>query len=249
MKRRLDQQSGFTLMELMIVVLILSLLVWPFLEGVQRVRFEAKRELSASRLNAAKQVLLNFVRVNAFLPCPDGSRDGFEDRDGSGRCKYASGHLPYREVLVSPLQLKDAWGNEFIYAIDASALDGGLIQNSGSSAAYFARDGAPRFSLRTPPNALLEAENGFIICRANGGDCDDSRAELHSISAVVMAANKRGIGSSFSSCSSSTLWEKENCDGDRYLVSGGYVKDLFDDQLVVISAYEIKAQLLSVWGL
>ncbi|WP_267463333.1 type II secretion system protein [Thiomicrorhabdus heinhorstiae] len=241
--------AGFTLMELMVVVVILSWLVWPFLQGVQRVQFEAKRELTETRLSGVKQALLDFVRVNAFLPCPDGNGDGREDRDGMDQCEFTHGSVPYLDVFLPPLQLKDAFGGNFIYAVDQGVQNQVSLHDADNAASYFARNAAPRFNLQTPPNALQSAENGFVICEAAESGCSDIEAKLHSVSAVLLAVNRRGIGSSMVNCLSQSLWEEENCDGDRYLVFGVYSKDLFDDQLMVISSYEIKSELSAVWSI
>lgn len=105
--------AGFTLAELAVVLVILSLLAGSLVHPV-RSRLEARdRQLSLERLRDIQQALTGFAIINARLPCPSTETDpaspayGVED---SPPCNHAvEGRLPWR-TLAMPAT--DAWGRE-----------------------------------------------------------------------------------------------------------------------------------------
>lgn len=104
--------AGFTLAELAVVLVILSLLAGSLLVPL-RARIEARdRELTLERLRDIQQALTGFAIINARLPCPSTEADpasaayGVED---PLPCSFAiEGRLPWR-TLAMPAT--DAWGS------------------------------------------------------------------------------------------------------------------------------------------
>ncbi len=110
-------RSGFTLVELLVVVAIIGILVGLLLPAVQQVRESARR---AACLNNMRQIVLathNFESSQGFLP--PGARLG----EGTGWHAYL---LPFieQQTLYSQIQLTDAdqnfnWSSDGIVALQA----------------------------------------------------------------------------------------------------------------------------------
>lgn len=104
-------QGGFTLAELAIVLVILSLLAGGLMVPLGA-RIEARdRQLTVDRLRDIQQALIGFAIIHGRLPCPSTEDDpgapgyGIED---SPPCNTArEGRLPW---LTIGLSATDAWG-------------------------------------------------------------------------------------------------------------------------------------------
>ena len=148
------RQSGFTLVEIAIVVLVVTILL-----GYTVAMFPVQQELKQYReverdLDAIVEHLIGFAQVNGRLPCPDTTGDinatgagvinGLEDIDdlidndtgaggGDGNvdsCKAFSGLLPagtigINEELDANGSLVDPWGQPYRYHV-ADVDTGGL---------------------------------------------------------------------------------------------------------------------------
>lgn len=111
MARRIGQR-GFTLAELAIVLVILTLLTATVLAPIgARVEERARRETSA-RLNDIEQALIGFAILHGRLPCPTTEPDPASPAYGleqSPPCNHAiEGYLPWRSLGTHPV---DAWGS------------------------------------------------------------------------------------------------------------------------------------------
>lgn len=108
----------------------------------------------------------------------------------------------------------------------------------------------PLFSLRTPvTSGDSVSTSSYKICKRDASSCSSaSDYEVQSIPAVLVAFNENGNGVSLASCGGTLqARETENCDGDLDLWRGTFsdkAADFYDDQIVTISAYEIKQQVL-----
>ena len=122
----IDQQRGFSLIELAIVLFILSLLLGTLLPPLSAQIEQKRREETQARLDEIREVLYGFTFKNERLPCPDcrldgegtcvaaDVDDGVEDRTGSGDndCKSEVGNLPWTTLGVQGF---DAWEQDFTY--------------------------------------------------------------------------------------------------------------------------------------
>ena len=134
----IDQQRGFSLIELAIVLFILSLLLGTLLPPLSAQIEQKRREETQARLDEIREVLYGFTFKNERLPCPDcrldgegtcvaaDVDDGVEDRTGSGDndCKSEVGNLPWTTLGVQGF---DAWEQDFTYRVTdnfADDLDG-----------------------------------------------------------------------------------------------------------------------------
>lgn len=102
---------GFTLAELAIVLVIISLLAGTLLTPIgARIEERARRE-TATRLLDIEQALIGFAILHGRLPCPTTEADPASPAYGleqSPPCNPATeGFLPWRTLGIHPV---DAWG-------------------------------------------------------------------------------------------------------------------------------------------
>ncbi len=74
------KMRGFTLVELAIVLVIIGILLTMGLQNMGALYEQKHRQTSEARLEQAQSALLNFVRVNGYLPCPAEDLSGDEAR-------------------------------------------------------------------------------------------------------------------------------------------------------------------------
>ena len=134
-----QRQSGFTLVEIAIVVLIVTILL-----GYAVAMFPVQQELKQYRevdreMDEIIEHLIGYAQVNGRLPCPDtdgdahssgtdGDIDGQEDRHGSDACKAYYGFLPAATMGIDGRynddnQLLDPWLVPYRYAVTHSNAD------------------------------------------------------------------------------------------------------------------------------
>ena len=120
---RRDPQSGFTLTEIAIVMLVIGLVLVGALGPVNRLFQISQTNSNQERLDAAREALLSFGAINGRLPCPDRTGDGVEDRNLNGATPTLGcaggineGFLPWVTLGV---QQTDYWGTRFRYRVSA----------------------------------------------------------------------------------------------------------------------------------
>lgn len=262
------KSKGFSLVEMAVVLVIVGLIIGGGFSTVGAYLDNAKQSHTMGSLKITKQALLNYVKVNKHMPCPDLDDDGSQEDDRTGsystRCSGELGTIPYDDLGVSREIASDDYGNLFGYAIHKeSALDVIMDKNPSIQSeldqlvddpgAYFYNKNAPVFDLDTPPTALVpdEVTQSYTICKKEAGNSCSvaSDVELEFIPAVVIAYNENGGATGLGVCTGQRgLREEQNCDmnnGGNPTFTKGYFEDgVFDDQLVTISAYEIKEYAL-----
>lgn len=122
--RRLHQ-SGFTLVELAVTMIIIGLLLGGAI-STMAAQHNLKVTAETNRLlEEAQEALIGFAIAAGRLPCPsqnDLSDKGRESPDnGSGACTVHDGFVPARALGIGPTDtdgfLLDPWGNRIRYAI------------------------------------------------------------------------------------------------------------------------------------
>ncbi len=239
-------QSGFTLVELAVVLVIMGLLLGGALTGISMQRENAKYASSGERLDQVKQALLSFVLINKYLPCPDTDADGVENRAGDSSCSSITGAPPYQTLGLTQQDVADSWGNALFYAINAQANTIGSMVDT-NAASYFNSLSAPVFNLDTPPTQALASAGDYRVCNQGAATCNAGTAaadiEADQQSVVLVAFNQNGL-QTLANCNALDAQEQENCDGDaffmqRSIITRGAV--FFDDQIRTLSGYEVKA--------
>lgn len=129
MKGSRRYQTGFTLIEIAIVLLIVSILL-----GYSVAMFPRQQELKQYRAADAEmksiiEHLIAFAQTNGRLPCPDtaaGTRDGLEDALGVpvNDCSAFFGFVPGRTLGINGDYdqnnvLTDPWGTGYRYAVSS----------------------------------------------------------------------------------------------------------------------------------
>ena len=141
----MTRSRGFTLIEMAIVLVIITILIgglaMPLSAQIQARRIAETK----TTLEEAREALLGYamthnatnIPTNHYLPCPDMTGDGREDRSGAG-CAGYSGLLPWIDLGTAP---QDAWGNRLLYAVVANFSD----TANGFSASSPAPPGPPTY--------------------------------------------------------------------------------------------------------
>lgn len=124
-----QKQLGFTLIEIAIVLLIVTILL-----GYTVAMFPIQQELKQYRqaeveMNDMRNQLIGFAQINGRLPCPDtstapGAIDGVEDQILTG-CSAYFAFYPARTLGIdgdydSLGRLLDPWGQPYLYAVSQS---------------------------------------------------------------------------------------------------------------------------------
>jgi prepilin-type N-terminal cleavage/methylation domain-containing protein len=135
--QRNTRQRGFTLIEIAIALLVVSILLGYSL-ALLPVQQDLKKSRRADReIDLIIEQLVAHAQVNGRLPCPDtdlGAPDGFEntDPDPTVGCDGFFGFLPGRTLGMNGNysnegQLLDPWGTAYGYAVsDVESGDGNI---------------------------------------------------------------------------------------------------------------------------
>lgn len=125
----MTRPRGFTLIEMAIVLVIVTILIgglaMPLSAQIQARRIaETKQTMEEARdalMGYAMMTNMNIATAGKpFLPCPDTTGDGIEDRNGAGtNCSSSSsgvsyGWFPWVTLGAAP---QDAWGNRLRYVV------------------------------------------------------------------------------------------------------------------------------------
>ena len=116
MKSRRYNQDGFTLIEIMVVILILGLLATIVVQSLRGAADKAKRVKAQADLAGYKTALDRFYLDNGYYPTTDQGLNALVQAPTSGRipANYEGGG--YIERLT-----KDPWGNNYFYQSDGNS--------------------------------------------------------------------------------------------------------------------------------
>ena len=111
MLKRRDAQSGFTLIELMVVILILGLLATIVVQSLRGATDKAKRTKAQADLAELKTALDRYYIDNGSYPTTDQGLNALVNRPTNGRipANYEEGGYIQRVPL-------DPWGTPYQYA-------------------------------------------------------------------------------------------------------------------------------------
>jgi prepilin-type N-terminal cleavage/methylation domain-containing protein len=133
--RAIARQSGFTLIEIVVVMLIFSVVIAMAAVITRGVTAAQKRALTATRMQAIDAALIQFVQQQRRLPCPaDGTlvstslNAGKENGGGAGACagNQQDGIVPFRSLGLAEADGTDGWDRRLTYRVGPL-----LAQNSG----------------------------------------------------------------------------------------------------------------------
>ena len=278
-------EKGFTMVEIVIVMAVMSLLVIGAVSSWTAYLDNAYQNSTEAKLEQTKRAMLDYVMVNYHMPCPDTDNDGQENRVDNKACSASTGTVPFDDIGRSLGNTSDEFGNVFLYGVNTGVNSvstmklndyNGTVSETEeiegtSEASYFANQAVvselnadlalpaialdielPLFGLDTPVTAAHSpSSTSYTVCKRSttASQCastNSSDFEVQSIPAVLVALNENGAGVGLDSCNSMSrsAQETENCDGDLFLMRQTFNDSTYDDQIVTISAYEIKQQVL-----
>ena len=175
MKRVRQPQNGFTLIEIAIVLLIVSILL-----GYTVALFPKQRELKQYRavdqeMDEIIAAIVGFAQVNGRLPCPAiPNSGGIEDGGGGVDCNNYGGFVPVNTLgiqrrLNADSLLLDPWGNPYRYYVTDNDFNGG---GTGSD---FVNSGDMRTIglVDSDLDTYIDLDGHYLICDAIGGSTDD----------------------------------------------------------------------------
>ena len=161
--------SGFTLVELAIVLVIVALLTGGLLLGISAQRNAAENIDAQRQLENIREALLGFAMANGRLPCPadPALTSGIEDRpNANSPCNRTFGVIPWAALSLPET---DPWGRRFT---------------------YFANAG---FTAPLPPGALAS----FTLATTGNANIKDSANNIaSSLPAVIVSHGSNGVGTS-----------------------------------------------------
>lgn len=118
--------SGFTLLEMAIVLVILALLLGGLVMPLSAAREEERHRSTQAQMAEIEQALLGFAAAKGRLPCPATSlSSGQEDPQGGGVCASQHGFVPAATLglmgsINSEGLLLDGWGSPLRYSVTAA---------------------------------------------------------------------------------------------------------------------------------
>lgn len=249
-KQSLKASKGFSLIEMAVVLGIVGVIAVGSVGVFSEKRTHTLWQEGDARLALVKSSLLNFVKTNKYMPCPDSNGNGLENRTGDA-CTVHTGEVPFLTLGLASSQVEDSWGNVFTYAVNQGATSATDIADCpDNSACFFNNTSPPMFDLTTLPVIGQSIANNMSGSSAGGTfknlrvcnsvDCSSASSgadvDGDALIAVIVSHNENGhentgLGDS----------ETLNKSASNYYVQPGYSQTpFFDDLLVTISANELK---------
>jgi prepilin-type N-terminal cleavage/methylation domain-containing protein len=137
---------GFSLIELSIVLVIVGLVIAGMLVPLSAQIDQKNYNDTQKAMVELRDGLIGYASSNGYLPCPDISGDGVEDRNASsGDCLAdpAEGNLPWADLGMGK---QDAWGQKYQYRVNNA------FANSTT-----------RFTLATSPSMTITDTSGVTL--------------------------------------------------------------------------------------
>lgn len=126
LRPRSRRDAGFTLIEIVVVLVIFSVIVGMAAVITRGVAAAQKRSLTATRLATVDAALVQYVLQQKRLPCPaDGRLEssnnnaGVETPPAGGGCTASQqyGVVPWRALALTEDEATDGWGRRLTYRV------------------------------------------------------------------------------------------------------------------------------------
>lgn len=117
-----QREAGFTLIEMAIVLLIVTLLLTGLVPTISSQIEQRQRNETRKQLDEIRDALLGFALTYGRLPCPaPANSNGNEIPSGGGVCSVADGFVPAATLGITPTDSQgyalDGWSNRIRYAV------------------------------------------------------------------------------------------------------------------------------------
>ena len=242
--------SGFTLVELMVALLVLTVALSALAIPLAAQRHSRRLDDARRQLDEARDALLGFAAAHGRLPCPatatSRGQESFAPGSGAadGACETFAGLLPAAALGLWPLDdqglTRDPWGaasNRLRYAVwggdSVNGVRNPLTRGDGMRAASLAALGAA-------PAYLFVCSSGAAASASGCGPASNQltrRAAVVLLSAGANAVRTPPPGSD----------EARNLDGDAVFVSreaSNTPGDEFDDLLQWVPIHLVVHRML-----
>lgn len=229
-----NNQNGFTLIEIAIVLLIVSILL-----GYTVALFPKQQELKQYRavdqeMDEIIAAIVGFAQVNGRLPCPAFPNSlGVEVGGGGANCTLYGGFVPVNTLgiegkLNADSLLLDPWGNPYRYYVSSSDVSGlpGGTGNPGED--DFVRAGEmQRVGLvSTVLAGYMNLDGMYLICDAAGLPLDDKCDAANEVFGNPPAGvGPPYAGAPFVLVSHGTDWNEGVAVGDQLVNMGSSLSD------------------------
>lgn len=237
------RQAGFTLIELALVLVLVSIILAGALSSVGGVRDNARYAEIDAYLEQARQSLIDYMLTHHHLPCPDSLDDDDSGTQNTvlqstgNTCEVSHGELPWRDLGLDPT-MTAGWQKVPLYYVNESVVNT-RCSNGNNETCYFENEDG-LVQLTTPPTATDDG-NGNLTVENRAGD------ELaRNVIAVVLALGENSA-LALQDCDELQPAEIENCDNDaNFVMDNLQVSEqgvLFDDQLIWLDATSLKGKM------
>ncbi len=120
-----QQQLGFSLVELSVVILIMGLLLGGLMAPLSAQRESARLKDARDQLQAVQSAIEGFALANGHLPCPATPSSNGVVSLAPGACAVQHGFVPATTLGLNGQRnadnlLLDAWGSPLRYSVSAS---------------------------------------------------------------------------------------------------------------------------------
>ena len=256
-------QAGFTLVELTIVLLIVSILIGGMMTMLSTQVDQRNWNDTQSRLDAARDAILGYAIANGRLPCPANSNSAGAEVQTSGICGASGnaydyyggvvgsvtyGLMPAVTVGYQPVDAQgfavDGWSNRIRYAVSR-------VTTPVTTSANFTNAANLKGSgVSVLPNDLVVCASGTGTSAGPPGSCGavatNSVTNQKTVVAILYAPGKNGR----SSGADETANENQTGANDAVFVShsptpAGATSGEFDDQMVWISVGTLYSKLIA----
>jgi prepilin-type N-terminal cleavage/methylation domain-containing protein len=159
--------QGFSLIEVAIVMVIIGFMLASLLGPLSNRMEQSRTETTAKQIDDIFEAIYGFAAINGRLPCPailvPGLTFGTEDLNtGTGACNVTSGEPAWVTLTTNRF---DAWGQTFVYRVDASFADNtldGLTTNPTTFPATCTASTTASFSMCSVGNINITTGAGGI---------------------------------------------------------------------------------------
>ncbi len=170
------RQQGFTLVEIAIVLLIVTILLGYTVALLPRQQELKQYNAVEKEMDEVKQAIIGFAQVNGRLPCPSiPDSGGTEDYDtiNDDGCDNFGGFVPVNTLgitgrLNADSMLLDPWGHPYRYYVSDSDFDGDTLFD-------FTAPGEMRDIglVDSDGDGYIDLDGNYLICDDNGTTIDD----------------------------------------------------------------------------
>jgi prepilin-type N-terminal cleavage/methylation domain-containing protein len=242
-----SRMRGFTLTELAVVFVIISLLLATAMYTLSAQTEQRNFEETRRRLEAARELILAFAVVNGRLPCPATAASAGAEAFSGGACTSAyGGFLPAAAIGFQITDAAgfalDAWQNRIRYAVSGAAPTGCAV---GPTLPHFINAANLRANgITCEPNDLVVCRQSPAVVTASACDAGTSVTNQNIVVAIAFSTAKNGA------TGVTGVNEARNLDNNALFVSRtqdpvGAAGGEFDDQMTWITVGELYGKLIA----